>query len=42
MGNLESDWDFAPSALALAARNDHFSLRIFAVDLKNSPMAAET
>ena len=40
MGNLESDWDFAPSCLALAATNGHFTLRICAVDLKNVPMAA--
>ena len=40
MGNLESDWDFAASSLALAATNDHFALRICAVDLKNAPMAA--
>ena len=41
MDNLESDWDFAPSSLALAATNGHFALRICAVDLKNAPMAAE-
>ena len=28
MGNLESDWDFATSSLALAVTNDHFALRI--------------
>ena len=42
MDNLESDWDFAPSSLALATTNGHFALRICAVDLKNEPVAAET
>jgi hypothetical protein len=38
MGNLEPDWEFATSSLALAATNGHFALRICAVDLKNAPM----
>ena len=42
MDNLESDWDFAPSSLALAATNGHFALRICAVDLKNAPFTAGT
>ena len=42
MDNLESDWDFAPSSLALATTNGHFALRICAVDLKNAPFTAET
>ena len=40
MDNLESDWDFAPSSLALATTSGHFALRICAVDLKNAPMTA--
>ena len=42
MGKLQFDWDFAPSSLALAATDGYFALRICAVDLKNSPMTAET
>ena len=42
MGNLESDWGFSTSPLALAATSDHFVLRICAVDLKNEPKTAET
>ena len=42
MGNLESDWDFAPSSLALAATCGHVALRICAVDLKNAPQTART
>ena len=41
MENLESDWDFAASSLAIAATNDHFALRICAVDLKNAPKTAD-
>ena len=41
MDNLESDWDFATSSLALATTSDHFALRICAVDLKNEPKTAE-
>ena len=41
MDNLESDWDFAASSLALATTSDHFALRICAVDLKNEPKTAE-
>ena len=42
MDNLESDWDSAPSSLALAATSGHVALRICAVDLKNAPQAAQT
>ena len=42
MENLESDWGFSTSSLALAATSDHFALRICAVDLKNEPKTAET
>ena len=37
MDNLESDWHFAPSSLALAETSGHVALRICAVDLKNAP-----
>ena len=42
MENLESDWDFAPSSLALAETSGHVALRICAVDLKNAPQTAGT
>ena len=41
MDNLKSDWGFSASLLILAETSDHFALRICAVDLKNSPFAAE-
>ena len=41
MDDLKSDWDFAPSSLALAATSGHVALRICAVDLKNAPQTAE-
>ena len=41
MGNLESDWDFAPSSLALATTSGHVALRICAVDLMNALQTAE-
>ena len=41
MGNLKSGWGFSASSLTLAAKSDHFALRICAVDLKNEPFAAE-
>ena len=42
MGNLESDWDVAPSSLAFAATSGHVALHLCAVDLKNAPQTAET
>ena len=41
MGNLKTDYDFPASSLDLAAKDDHFALRICAVDLKHKPLAAE-
>ena len=41
MENLESEWDFTASTLALALTPGHFALRICAVDLKNAPQTAE-
>ena len=40
MGNPKSAWSFSASSLDLAAKYDHFALRICAVDLKNEPLAA--
>ena len=38
---LKSDWNFSATPTGLAAKDDQFALRIFAVDLKNEPLAAE-
>ena len=42
MVNLKSDWHFSAYSLDLAAKDDHFALRICAVDLKNEPLTAES
>ena len=42
MDNLKSDWNFPATSLDLAAKDDQFTLRVCAVDLKNEPLTAET